>query len=117
LIIGEATKNEKVVPSGTPAYTKPKNNGTAEQEQKGVIIPKSEAKMLPIYFFSCERIFLIFSGGKNERMIETAKIITNKSKRILIVSKIKKFTASASSVFGIILKTEYVSQSAKSWIG
>ena len=51
LIIGEATKKEKVVPSGTPACINPKNNGMAEQEQKGVIIPSNEAKMFPTYLF------------------------------------------------------------------
>ncbi|EKE25415.1 MAG: hypothetical protein ACD_5C00168G0001 [uncultured bacterium] len=76
------------------------------------MIPRSDAKILPTYFFSCERIFLIFSGGKNERIIDTTKIITNKSKIILIVSKMKKFTAEAKSVFCAIPKTEYVSQSA-----
>ena len=47
--MGEATKKEKVVPSGTPAWTKPKNNGIAEQEQNGVTIPSKEAMMLLVY--------------------------------------------------------------------
>jgi hypothetical protein len=62
--MGDATKNEKVVPKGTPASKKPIKSGMAEQVQKGVIIPKREAKILPKYLLSCERIFLIFSGGR-----------------------------------------------------
>jgi len=33
--MGAAIKKESVTPSGTPAWTKPKNSGIAEQEQKG----------------------------------------------------------------------------------
>ena len=84
--MGEATKKEKVVPSGTPAWIKPKNKGIAEQEQKGVIIPKSEASTLPTYLFLWDKIALIFSGGKYERIIETQKIITEIKISILIVS-------------------------------
>jgi hypothetical protein len=89
-----------------PACTKPRNNGMAEQEQNGVIIPRSEAKTLPTYLFLCESMALIFSGGKYERIIETIKIMTIRRIKILIVSKMKKFTALASSVSGVILKTE-----------
>ena len=104
-IIGEATRKEKVVPSGTPAWIKPKNNGIAEQEQNGVIIPRSEAMTLPVYLLLWERIALIFSGGKYERTIETQKIITARRIKIFIVSYIKKLTASAKRVWGAILKT------------
>jgi hypothetical protein len=105
LIIGEAIRKENVVPSGTPAWTNPKNNGIAEQEQKGVIIPNNEAKTLPTYLFLRESMALIFSGGKYERIIDTAKIITERRMKILIVSKMKKFIASASKVLGITPKT------------
>ncbi len=47
MTIGAAIKNEKVTPSGTPALTKPMNSGTAEQEQKGVTIPRQAASTLP----------------------------------------------------------------------
>ena len=46
-IIGEATRNEKVTPNGTPASTNPRNKGIALQVQKGVIIPSKEAKTFP----------------------------------------------------------------------
>jgi hypothetical protein len=105
LIIGEAIRKENVVPSGTPAWTKPKNNGIAEQEQKGVIIPSSEAKTLPTYLFLRESIALIFSGGRYDRIIDTTNIITDRRINILIVSKMKKFTEPASKVLGVIPRT------------
>ena len=39
-------RNENVTPNGTPAFTKPINNGTAEQEQKGVTMPRLAAIQL-----------------------------------------------------------------------
>ena len=42
-----AIRKEKVTPSGTPADKKPINNGTAEQEQNGVTMPKLAAKLFP----------------------------------------------------------------------
>jgi hypothetical protein len=89
----------------------------AEQEQKGVIIPRSEARMFPTYLFLRDNIARIFSGGKYDLIIETAKIMTDRRMNILIVSKIKKLTAPANRVFGTILKTEYVSQSANNCMG
>ena len=35
-----------MTPSGTPALTKPMNNGTAEQEQNGVTMPSDAASTL-----------------------------------------------------------------------
>ena len=58
----------------------------AEQEQKGVIIPKSEANVFPTYLFLWERITRIFSGGRYERIIETTKIIKAKRTKIFNVS-------------------------------
>jgi len=98
LIIGEATKKENVVDSGTPDSTKPRNNGTAEQEQNGVIIPNNAAKMLPVNRCLRERNRRIFSGGKKVRTIEMVKIITTKRINIFKVSKIKKLVLLASSV-------------------
>jgi hypothetical protein len=86
LIIGEATKKEKVTPSGTPASTKPKNNGIALQEQKGVIIPNVAARKLPKYLLFLDKMLRIFSGGKNDLIIETIKIITESKMKIFIVS-------------------------------
>lgn len=46
--MGEATRKEKVIPSGTPASTKPRKRGTALQEQNGAMMPKEEAKRCPV---------------------------------------------------------------------
>jgi len=70
-IIGEATRKENVALNGTPASTKPKKRGTAEQEQKGVTMPSREARMLLTNLFLLDKKCRTFSGGKNERMIET----------------------------------------------
>ena len=43
--IGEEIKNEKVTPSGSPALVKPMNSGIDEQEQNGVTVPSSAARM------------------------------------------------------------------------
>ena len=106
LIIGEATRKEKVVPSGTPASRKPINKGIAEQVQNGVIIPRSDANTLPEYFLSPDSTFLIFYGGKKERIIETIKIMTANNIIIFMVSKIKKLTDEANNVSLAIPKTE-----------
>ena len=44
--MGAETRKENVAPSGTPTRTKPMKSGTAEQEQKGVKMPRSEASRL-----------------------------------------------------------------------
>jgi hypothetical protein len=41
---GDVIKNAKVTPSGMPPFTNPMNNGTDEQEQKGVTTPKRLAE-------------------------------------------------------------------------
>ena len=41
---GEVIRNENVTPNGMPPFTNPMNSGTDEQEQNGVMAPKSEAK-------------------------------------------------------------------------
>ena len=43
LTIGAEIRKENVTPSGTPAWTKPMNSGTAEQEQNGVTMPSPAA--------------------------------------------------------------------------
>ena len=50
MTIGAEIRKENVTPSGTPALTKPMNNGTAEQEQNGVTMPSEAASTLPIAF-------------------------------------------------------------------
>jgi len=45
--MGEDIKKEKVTPRGTPDSTNPMNTGTAEQEQNGVTIPRSAARIFP----------------------------------------------------------------------
>ena len=46
MTIGAAIRNDSVTPSGTPAWTKPMNSGTAEQEQNGVTMPRLAASTL-----------------------------------------------------------------------
>jgi hypothetical protein len=87
LTIGADIRNEKVTPSGTPASTKPINNGTAEHEQNGVTIPiRAASKLLIIGNLAFERNFFVFSGGKYDRISETKNMIIASSKIILIVS-------------------------------
>jgi hypothetical protein len=63
--MGEEIRKENVTPSGTPASTKPINSGTAEQEQKGVTMPRSAASILPINFFYEIRCAWFFLVGNN----------------------------------------------------
>ena len=41
---GDEIKKASVTPKGIPPFTKPINNGTDEQEQNGVMVPKKDAK-------------------------------------------------------------------------
>ena len=41
---GEEIKKANVTPKGIPPFTNPINKGTEEQEQKGVMVPKNEAR-------------------------------------------------------------------------
>jgi hypothetical protein len=43
-IKGELIRKVKVIPKGIPELRNPMNKGIEEQEQNGVIIPKSAAK-------------------------------------------------------------------------
>ena len=45
--MGAEIRKEKVTPRGTPADRKPMKSGTAEQEQKGVTMPRLAASTLP----------------------------------------------------------------------
>jgi hypothetical protein len=86
LIIGEEMRKEKVTPSGTPDSTNPIKRGTAEQEQKGVTIPKSPARPLPRYWRLLERMRRVLSGGKYERIMAIKKMITVRRRNTLMVS-------------------------------
>jgi hypothetical protein len=61
-IIGDAMRKEKVTPNGTPDSTNPMKSGTAEQEQKGVIMPIKAATTFPRYSFLFPKAFLTFRG-------------------------------------------------------
>jgi hypothetical protein len=84
--VGEEIKKEKVTPNGSPDSTKPMNMGTAEQEQKGVTMPKEAARKFPTYSFRWPRSLRERSGGKKLLMIATPKIITARRRKTLIVS-------------------------------
>jgi len=90
--MGAAIKNEKVTPRGTPAVTNPINNGTAEQEQNGVTIPKRAAITLPANSLFPERKARVFSGVKKLLMIPTPKTTRNNSIITLGVSYKKNST-------------------------
>jgi hypothetical protein len=96
-IIGDAMRNENVVPKGTPAPINPIKTGTAEHEQKGVAIPRTAAATLPInpLAFPCSpKSFLVLSGGKKLLMIDTTNVIAIIIKNITIVSVKKNSTES-----------------------
>jgi hypothetical protein len=93
--MGEEIRKENVTPRGTPASTNPINKGTAEHEQNGVTTPSMAARILPINSFLWDKIRFVFSGGKKLLIIDTAKIITESKRNILMVSYIKNSIASA----------------------
>ena len=64
LIMGAAIRNENVTPSGTPDSTNPKKRGMAEQEQKGVTMPRLAAITLPGKSFSAFERFAGTFGGE-----------------------------------------------------
>jgi len=98
LIIGAAIKKEKVTPKGTPSWTKPKNSGIAEQEQKGVNIPSNEARIFPVNKDLPSNSFCVFSVVKEVLIIPTKKTINTNRRITLGTSKIKKRIASESCV-------------------
>jgi hypothetical protein len=71
LTIGAEIRNEKVTPSGTPASTKPMKSGTAEQEQKGVTVPRAAASTLPTDSRRPASAARVRSGVKNVRTMPT----------------------------------------------
>ena len=67
--IGAAMRNENVTPSGTPACTKPRKSGTAEQEQNGVTTPRLAARTLATPSRRPASRARVRSGVKYELMI------------------------------------------------
>jgi hypothetical protein len=95
--MGEETINEKVTPNGIPDPTNPMKIGTAEQEQKGVRMPRMAADRLPsklLAFLPSPRSFLVFSGGKKLRIIDVMNMIVVSIKKIMITSVKKNSTDS-----------------------
>jgi len=84
--VGDEIRKEKVTPNGSPDSRKPMNMGTAEQEQNGVTIPSKEASKLPTYSRRLPSSFRDRSGGKKLRMTATPKMMTERSKKIFMVS-------------------------------
>jgi hypothetical protein len=93
LFIGAEIRNENVTPIGILADKNPKNRGIAEHVQNGVMIPNSEANILPVSGDLFARYSLTFSVEKYERRNDTAYMIVISKKNILILSYIKKFSA------------------------
>jgi hypothetical protein len=92
--MGDAIRNEKVTPNGTPDSTKPKNKGIAEHEQNGVTIPSNDANTFPVNSDLPSSIFRVFSGVKYERIIPTKKMINVRRSKTFGTSKMKNRKAS-----------------------
>jgi len=75
---GDVTRNEKVTPKGIPAFRKLIKSGIEEQEQNGVIAPKSDAKKLPHPLVPIIQA-LTFSCDRKLRKNPITEIITNRS--------------------------------------
>jgi len=80
---GEVIRKEKHTPKGIPASKKLKKIGIEEQEQKGVIVPNKEAKILPKARFLIIQC-LILSGGRYVLKKPTIATII-KSRRIIFI--------------------------------
>lgn len=65
-----------MTPSGTPAETKPMNNGTAEHEQNGVRVPRLADNTLPMPSRLPESMARVFSGEKKLRTTPIANTIS-----------------------------------------
>jgi len=75
-----------VAAGGTPAVTKQTNKGTAEQEQKGVTIPRRAANTLPANSLFRDRNARVFSGVKKLWIIPTPNTTRKNSIMTLGVS-------------------------------
>ena len=67
MTIGAETRKAKVTPSGTPASTKPMKSGTAEQEQKGVMMPNPRRPRAPTTTLRPASVRRTRSGETKER--------------------------------------------------
>jgi len=83
---GEDIRNEKVTPTGKPACVNPMKIGIEEQEQKGVIVPRSAAMIFAPNPLKRPKSFLVRSGGKYDWMNEERNIKTDSKINILITS-------------------------------
>jgi hypothetical protein len=86
LISGLVIRNVSVMPSGTPAATKPMNSGTELHEQNGVMAPKVAASRNPMATCRPPIRSRTRSGGTDARAIVIAKIMPAISSRIFTVS-------------------------------
>ena len=86
LTIGAEIRKEKVIPSGTPACRKPMNSGTAEQEQKGVTMPRLAAIALPTPKRRPDSIARVRSGETKVCTMPIAKTMPVSSRSTLGVS-------------------------------
>ncbi len=91
--IGAAIRNENVTPSGTPAWTKPMNSGTAEHEQNGVTTPRLAAMTLATPSVRPASSTLVRSGVKAEFTMPMTNTIPVSRSRTLGVSKRKNCSA------------------------
>ena len=61
---GDEIRKENVTPNGRPAAVKPMNNGMDEQEQNGVMVPRSAPRMFAPIPDRPPRMRRVRSGGK-----------------------------------------------------
>ena len=81
-----------MIASGRPAAVKPMKIGIDEQEQSGVIVPRSAASVFAQIPERPPRMRRVRSGGKKLWTQETAKISTDSRMKILMTSKTKNCT-------------------------
>jgi hypothetical protein len=93
LFIGADIRKENVTPSGILADKNPKNSGIAEHVQNGVMIPNSDASILPVSGDLFAKYVLTFSVEKYDLRNDTAYMIVISKKNIFTLSYIKKFSA------------------------
>src|SRR5450759_4453269 len=105
LIIGEEIRKENVTPRGTPDSTKPRNNGIAEHEQKGVTMPNAAAITFPVKVFFPSSALRVRSGVKKVLIIPTKKIMSASSIITFGNSKTKKHIASVRCAPFVIPRT------------
>ena len=75
-----------MIPSGTPAATKPMKAGTALQEQNGVATPRQAAATLPAPSRLPPSRARVRSIERKLRRMRATKMIPTSSSRIFVVS-------------------------------